>query len=340
MFFFFFHLKRHITHPGRLGRTTKRCLGTVCGNEISNGASTDHTVDGYPQCTWLCAATIAREDGTQEVCGGYAFLSVYNNTDPGFSPPGSGSSPGYVGCFAEGADGRTLRGASTSSAGGMTVEACEAFAREGNSGAGYRYAGVEYGSQCYVGNSIIPPAAAALNDTSSPPSSQCDMACSGDGSEVCGGPGVLSVYLNPAYAADSAVKSPIGDYEAEGCLTDSQSSVGLRALDGTEYLADDGMTEDMCVGYCQDRGYRYAGYVLVTLYCAHPPLPVSDRKLTGLDLLMNSVEYATQCYCGNEIINDAQLVDCGNYELSACPGDIHQVCGAANLMNLYDSGGQ
>lgn len=53
---------------------------------------------------------------------------------------------------------------------------------------------------------------------------------------------------------------------------------------------------------------------------------------------MNSIEYATQCYCGDEIVNGGQLVDCSDYELSACPADIHELCGGASVMNLYDSG--
>lgn len=155
----------------------------------------------------------------------------------------------------------------------MTLELCESFAGQGDNGAGYKYYGVEYSSQCFVGNTIVPPAT-VLNDTSSPPSSQCNMICAGDSSEICGGSGVLSVYTNPKYTANPIATTPIGGYVAAGCLTDSQNSVGLRALDGPS-MADASMTEELCVSYCQNSSYRYAGYVALLPPPLFPQLKLS-----------------------------------------------------------------
>lgn len=51
----------------------------------------------------------------------------------------------------------------------------------------------------------------------------------------------------------------------------------------------------------------------------------------------NSLEFAAQCYCDNEIVNQGQLVDCSDYELMACHGNISQLCGGSSVMNLFRS---
>ncbi|KAI3391378.1 hypothetical protein diail_7464, partial [Diaporthe ilicicola] len=228
-----------------------------CGNVIANSANTGHLIDGYDQCTWLCSGTVAREDGTQEVCGGYASISVYNNTDPSFGKTTTSSYPSnYLGCASEASSSRALQGSSTSGP-GMTVDACAAFVQKGNSGAGYKYFGLEYGSECYVGNTLM-PSSKILTDSSDPPSRSCNMKCSGNDSEICGAGDLLSLYYNPKYTANSAVSSSIGNYQASECLTDLQAGSGLRSL-AASYSYSDQMTENMCVAYCQVRGYRYAG---------------------------------------------------------------------------------
>lgn len=228
-----------------------------CGDKITNSANTGNLIGGFDRCTWLCSGTIARENGTQEICGGYAAISIYNNTDPSFGKTSSQPySDDYLGCALDRSSTRTLQGASTAGS-GMTVDACAAFAQRGNSGAGYKYFGVEYGSECYVGNTLM-PSGKILTETSDPPSSSCNMKCSGADSQVCGAAGLLSLFHNPNYTANSAVRSSIGSYRALGCLTDSKAGQGLRSLAAASSFSDD-MTEDICVTYCQTKGYRYAG---------------------------------------------------------------------------------
>lgn len=228
-----------------------------CGDKIANSANTGNLIGGFDRCTWLCGGTIARENGTQEICGGYAAISVYNNTDPSFGktspPPYQGD---YLGCAFDGSSSRALQGAFTAGS-GMTVDACATFAQKGNSGAGYKYFGVEYGSECYVGNTLM-PSGRILTETSEPPSSSCNMKCSGADLQICGGAGLLSLYHNKNYTAKSAIKPSIGSYRALGCLTDSKAGQGLRSLAADSSFSDD-MTEDTCVTYCQMKGYRYAG---------------------------------------------------------------------------------
>lgn len=58
----------------------------------------------------------------------------------------------------------------------MTGAACAAYCSNKN----FVYAGTEYGDECYCGNMIGAPSA-LQNDT------KCNMGCSGNSSEACGG---------------------------------------------------------------------------------------------------------------------------------------------------------
>ncbi len=84
----------------------------------------------------------------------------------------------FVGCFKDTAD-RDLKGYSFSSR-QMTVQDCIFMCAH----KGYAYAGLQYGSQCFCGNSY--GRYGAVNN--------CNMRCSGDSSQVCGGFWANSVY--------------------------------------------------------------------------------------------------------------------------------------------------
>lgn len=68
----------------------------------------------------------------------------------------------------------------------MTEESCIAFC----GGKGAAYAGIEYGSECYCGNTLDSTAAAA-------PAGDCNMGCSGNVTEACGAGNRLTVFSNP-----------------------------------------------------------------------------------------------------------------------------------------------
>ncbi|KAF2835437.1 WSC domain-containing protein [Patellaria atrata CBS 101060] len=90
----------------------------------------------------------------------------------------------YAGCGTDDNGDRTLQGADTRKP-DMTVEKCIDFC----SGKGFRIAGLEYGNECYCGNSVAEdrkPKAGVLGN--------CQMKCLGDDGEICGGARALSIY--------------------------------------------------------------------------------------------------------------------------------------------------
>ena len=54
---------------------------------------------------------------------------------------------------------------------------------------GYKYAGLQYSKECYCGNNVPKKVASQQ--------SECNMDCSGDKSQMCGGGNRMNVYKNP-----------------------------------------------------------------------------------------------------------------------------------------------
>ncbi|KAK0622800.1 hypothetical protein B0T14DRAFT_601476 [Immersiella caudata] len=150
------------------------------GNDIASGSS-ETAAD---QCNMPCGGSLL------DVCGGDHRISIYENTTwtPLPPPPTTVPSVGSFqnrGCFIDFANGaRVLRADSSTQEGGngMTVEKCVALARD----AGWRWAGVEFGSQCFVGNT--------LRGANSAPAGDCSVRCAGNPGETCGGGNRIQVY--------------------------------------------------------------------------------------------------------------------------------------------------
>ncbi|KAK3944359.1 putative fungistatic metabolite [Diplogelasinospora grovesii] len=148
-----------------------------CGNELSTGSFQSFSTD----CTMSCGGNAT------ETCGGPNRLSLYGSSTEApavtLDPHAAVNATEFLGCYTEGVGVRALSGAQAYSATGMTVEACGNYCLE----AGYTIFGTEYSAECYCGNSIDTTSTLAA-------STDCSMACSGNSTELCGGPDRLSVY--------------------------------------------------------------------------------------------------------------------------------------------------
>ncbi|KAF2811626.1 WSC-domain-containing protein [Mytilinidion resinicola] len=171
-----------------------------------------------------------------------------------------------MGCWIDSVNSRTILG-SYLAGGTNTAESCLSFCASG----GYTYAGMEYGTECFCSNSI-------LAGTTAQDPADCNMACSGDISEVYGGNNNrLSLYQSTSTSSASPGIAPgSSGYAYLGCYTDS---VGARIL--TISMPTDGgsnaLTAGKCLAACAAASYKYAG-----------------------------VEYSGECFSGG---SDAMTVD-------------------------------
>ena len=204
---------------------------------------------------------------SQDVGNGWVYLGCANETNP-----------------------RALNQAATADNNAMTVESCQAFCNTNN----YGLAGVEYGHECYCGNAL--QSYSALGFTG------CNMACSGNTSEICGGRSRISVYNLTTYVPPTTVKS-VGTYVSQGCYLEATTG---RLLSGPSYTNKTGMTVESCVAFC-------AGQKIPLAYAG--------------------VEYAQECYCAASLPATAVMTDASSCNM-LCTGNKKEFCGAGKHLNI------
>ncbi|KAF8881503.1 glycosyl hydrolase family 71-domain-containing protein [Infundibulicybe gibba] len=209
----------------------------------------------------------------------------------------TGTSFSYLGCVAEGTTGsrRALTGASFSQS-NMTPLVCQSLC------SGFQFAGVEYGVECYCGNSLTNNGATG----SVIPESNCQSSCGGDSSKKCGGSWTISVYTKGS--TPPPPPPPTGNqWNSAGCYVDASTRM-LRSF--TTSQPD--MTTDKCINTCSSRGYTMA-----------------------------VAEFGQECYCGSQLFKEggagvpAASGDCN----VACAGNSAQMCGGGWRGNLFTSPG-
>ncbi|KAL8735064.1 MAG: hypothetical protein Q9181_002948 [Wetmoreana brouardii] len=123
----------------------------------------------------------------------------------------------------------------------MTVEKCAASCNA------FTYFGVEYGRECYCGNSLSP---GSVNSTGT----DCKFPCPGNSAETCGAGNRLDLYRKTTTAPSASQSSPISpSYASQGCYTEATKG---RALIGKTYY-DNALTIEKCATACN--GYNYFG---------------------------------------------------------------------------------
>ncbi|TFK31513.1 WSC domain-containing protein [Crucibulum laeve] len=208
-----------------------------------------------------------------------------------------------LGCYTDSALTRTLRTASFTSVDSMTISSCINFC----SSQGFHFAGLEFGRECYCDNSIRYPAFATnAND--------CNMACTGDSSSICGAGDRLSVYSTPllattttttvAHGPTPTISFPPG-WNFQGCFVDPVNPT--RALQH-QVTVPGGNTPTGCVNACVAAGWTVAG-----------------------------VEFGSECWCDDYMPYD--FMTSGSFTNSdcnmPCSGDTTKACGAGNRIQLY-----
>ncbi|KAE8445874.1 hypothetical protein EG329_012797 [Mollisiaceae sp. DMI_Dod_QoI] len=300
---------------------------THCGNSFSNGGGP--APDGKAGCNMPCYGNAS------EICGGPNRLSVFDfnnaisalptSTSTTSSTAASATATGpalsgwkSLGCYTDGVGSRTLETEIYSIPGAdMTVELCTAACLS----AGFDLAGLEYAGECYCDTSFHNGGGPAPDGNM-----YCDMACNGNTAETCGGPNRLNVYSYTASGTSSTTSvSGTGSSTSKSTSTTSSSTGATSLPTGWAYKGcwvdqqfgrilavpepdSATLTVESCIATCKSAGYSVAG-----------------------------MEYYTQCYCGNAIVNAGSLAanpsDCN----TACGGNSAEMCGGGNRMSIYSN---
>jgi hypothetical protein len=268
-----------------------------CGNEFSNGGGP--APDGNAGCTWTCDGNVT------EICGGNSRLSMYEYINAAgivaSSPSSSSTSPSstttststptpsspapaglpsgwsYSGCWVDNVAGRILSAEQPDSS-TNTIESCIATCV----GMNMSIAGLEYSSQCFCGDFIENGGVLSSAD------SNCAMTCSGNSAEICGGPGLLSIYSSsPPEAAPvpTIKKTGLPDtWVYQGCYSDEIEDRDT-GTNGVEIDSATLMTAEYCLGQCYSLGFDVAGTEYSSQCCKY--IPTENGKKLILYSLWN-----------------------------------------------------
>ncbi|KAI9343747.1 glyoxal oxidase N-terminus-domain-containing protein [Zopfochytrium polystomum] len=225
---------------------------------------------------------------------------------------GSTSTWNSLGCLYDGVNGAP-RTFSAGLGGGFTATSCINAAAVG----GYRYAGVEYGGECWAGNAFS-------NTTSADaPASDCSFTCNADPTQICGAGNRLSAYYLASFTASAS--STTSSAPASTTTTSASNSLpsGVSVL-GTGCMLD--------AANGAPRTFAYAlpntGYTIQTCYAA----------AAAAKYIYFGLEYGGECWGGsvfNNVTNvDAPLSDCN----MPCNADSTQKCGSGNRLSTFQIG--
>ncbi|KAN0063950.1 hypothetical protein ACQY0O_003556 [Thecaphora frezii] len=316
-----------------------------CGNGLFGGA----TLKPEGDCNMPCAGD------QKQMCGGPNRLSLYSDvadlTKLVVSQPDTIYSAGVwnsLGCYTDDAS-RALRDKAPQLGSSNTIEACAAACQ------GYTYFGVEYSTECYCGNNL-------MNSPKPAPKAECNFLCGGNSLEYCGAGFRMGLYRFNATAvapinatsggssvtqssptaasggtntatntetnnntatntstntaasstststatsttSSTAAASTVDGVSAQGCFIDDS---GARSLSVTAYQGNNTNSVAGCALTCRARGFRYSG-----------------------------VEYGSECYCDNFVLNKAASGGAGAMGCSyVCPGDKTSMCGGSGRINI------
>lgn len=256
--------------------------GTECW--YGDGLSGGYLEAGPDNCNFPCPGA-----PNSEYCGAGDRIVLYATT-------GNAAVIGsyaFQGCYHEPTDGhRALPYLWTDPA--MTPELCLAQA------VGYKYAGVEYGIECWYGPSLWPGSGGV-----EPTPDGCNMPCPGNSLSFCGAGDRLTLYALPGGGGGGSPTQPAtvtagtSSWNFVECRTEATDS---RALTGAAHAGDD-MTLEVCAGLCA--GWAFFG-----------------------------TEYGRECYCGDAF--QAGSVPAPQADCSfPCAANALELCGAANRLSVY-----
>ncbi|CAC5414960.1 TN [Mytilus coruscus] len=216
---------------------------------------------------------------------------------------------GYIGCYKD--DRTRILSKKVLKDKGMTVQKCQQFCGQ----KGFKFAGVEYGYECFCGN--------VLRKDRKRKESDCKTPCSGNKQQICGGTWRISIYTGKTpkctkkcHKKAKCIKGKCvckSRYQGDGvrsCKKGKQSGyIGCYEDDRTRILSkkvlkDKGMTVQKCQQFCGKKGFKFAG-----------------------------VEYGYECFCGNVLRKGRKRKesDCK----TPCSGNKQQTCGGTWRISVY-----
>ena len=258
----------------------------------------------------------------------------------------------------------------------MTVALCTAVCGQNNQ----KYAGLEYANECCAypvairspritlidhkdcANSFTGGGAPAPDGFSG-----CNMPCSGNSSEFCGGSYRLNMYQAPgtgaqpisksssSTAASSTAKASSTVIPSTTSKTTSSSAVPTTAAASTTKPASTtasptsaAPTTSASTAAGLPSGWAYKGCYIDGANGRDLPYQFPDNSSLTVESCVAAcyqrgysvaaMEYSVQCFCGNAIYSGGKLASSDSDCNMPCGGNAKENCGAGNRLSTYSNG--
>lgn len=246
--------------------TTSKTTSQTSSTTMKTSKSLSTTSKSSTHTTSTTSKTTLLPTPSQTI-GSYSYLGCANQTSP-----------------------LALAGMSKTDSKKMTTETCQKYCLDNN----YGLAATQNGGTCYCGN--------GLQSYSAVGQKSCNVPCTGNNTEVCGGAKSLSVWNSTSATIPPTAVKAVGAYALQGCYS------GSNIIKAASHTSATGLTVESCVGYCITKGYKVAG--------------VQDGKT---------------CYCDSKLATTAKKESLASCNV-LCAGNRREFCGAygKNLVYQYD----
>lgn len=260
---------------------------------------------------------------------------------------------GFQGCYTETTNGRALSG-KTLAEDQMTLEMCADFCGD------FSFFGVEYGRECYCGNTLREGSVPAQNQK------DCSFLCPGDKTTYCGAGNRLQLYKKGGSATSSSVEeeriittTAVRTSSTSSVSTTSTTSVSTTLSTATLSTTTTKVSTTSTSARPTSTGpVVFEGNTNFTSYsCVREPSAgrLLPRQIfnDGANMTINAclercwnfnyagVEYGRECWCGDKLnlAGNTGATPGRNVTSSECsflcPGDKNVYCGAGSRMSLY-----
>ncbi|KAK8153638.1 WSC domain-containing protein [Phyllosticta citrichinensis] len=169
--------------------------------------------------------------------------------------------------------------------------------------AGYQFAGTQYSSECWCGNTL-PATNTSLSD--------CSMTCSGDSAQKCGAGYRISVAKDTTWTPSFFARASYGTWSLAACYVDGAN--GARTLPSQIGIDVASATVAKCLDACAAAGFAVCGAEYYHECWAGANLPASALLAPGADALSAGCDYP-------------------------CAGNSTEACGGANRVLGYVNNG-
>ncbi|KAH7393271.1 WSC domain-containing protein [Cadophora sp. MPI-SDFR-AT-0126] len=216
------------------GRCKMPCLGNkleICGGSGGLTLYSNATIPGSSSSSSSYVLPSSSSVSSTATASSQTSISLSTLTSQSLSssitstsarPTATGPTPAYISnfnylhCATDTNEDRTLVGKYLAS-GSMNLDLCASTCAD------YRFFGVEYGIECFCGDTLSAISIKATDD-------RCNYPCPGNAAEICGGMSGLTLYTKDSIPIVSGTSSVVSTSLSLGSLSRSSSSTALSSV--------------------------------------------------------------------------------------------------------------